>query len=183
MNCSDIPSDSDPVAAVRDDQGSAQDTVRNLMLAGFEMKKLSIVGRSDQSAARPAGLRILSDAAHPIAGAGDFWALVGGLLAGPTLFQMAGIGLLGVAGPFARPLKNALDRAAPSRTPLALASALVSLGACTPCATRYEADVRAGRLLLVVQGSSDDIRSARALLATAASRRAQPAPQPLAQTV
>ncbi len=167
MNADTISNGSDPVVAVHELHTAAEASVRSLSLAGFDMKKLSIIGKGYHTEEHALGFYTIGDRVKTWGGIGGFWGAIWGLLAGPAVFLIPAVGIVAVAGPFGLALVAALEGAVVVGGLSALAAALVGLGLSKNLAIKYEADVKADRFLVIVHGSADDISRARAILANA----------------
>jgi hypothetical protein len=165
-------SDTDPVIAVYDTHAAAEATIKALSHAGFDMKKLSIIGKGYHTEERALGFYSTGDRIKTWGGIGGFWGAVWGLLAGPALFVIPGVGLVAAAGPFGLALIAAVEGAAVVGGVSALGAALVGLGMSKNQAIKYEADIKANRFLVLVHGSAADIAKARANLETAPATKA-----------
>lgn len=168
-------SSSDPVIAVYDTHTAAEATIKALSRGGFDMKKLSIIGKGYQMEEHALGFYTVGDRIRAWGGIGGFWGAIWGLLVGPAVFLVPPVGLVAVAGPFALALVSALEGAVLIGGLSALGAALASLGMSKKQAVKYEADIKADRFLVIVHGSAEDIGAARAILATTTHPAAVPA--------
>lgn len=164
----------DPVIAVHDTHGGAEAALKALGKAGFDMTKLSIIGRSDRTEAHAHGFYALGDRVRAWGATGGFWGVVWGLLVGSAVFVMPPIGLVAAAGPITLALVAALEGAVVVGGVSALCMALAGAGMSHDQAVKYEADIVADRFLVIVHGSQEDVASARAILAAAAAEPALP---------
>jgi hypothetical protein len=157
--------DTDPVLGVYDNHADAEAAVKALSEAGFDMKKLSIIGKGYHSEEHPMGFYSLGDRVKAWGGIGGFWGAVWGLLAAPAVFVLPRVGLIAVAGPVVLALLGALEGAAVVGGLSALCAALVSLGLSKEKAIRYELDIKADRFLVLVHGTPAEVAWARVALA------------------
>ena len=164
----------DPVIAVHKTHGGAEAAVKALGKAGFDMTKLSIIGRSDRTEAQAHGFYAVGDRVRAWGATGGFWGVVWGLLVGSAVFVMPPIGLVAAAGPITLALVAALEGAVVVGGVSALCVALAGAGMSHDQATRYEADIVANRFLVIVHGSPEEVARARAILAAAAADHALP---------
>lgn len=155
-----------PVIAVYDSHIPAESTIRDLSRAGFDMKKLSIIGKRYRAEEHALGFYSTGDRITASGGTGGFWDAVWSLLAGPAVSVVPQVGLVAAAGPFGLALIAACNSAVVAGGVSALVAALVSLGISKDQAVKYEADVKAHRFLVLVYGSAADIARARSLLGT-----------------
>ena len=154
-----------PVIAVYDTHDEAESAIKTLSRAGFDMKKLSIIGKGYRTEEHAMGFYTAGDRIRTWGRVGGFWGAIWGLLAAPAVFVIPPVGLLAIGGPFVLTLIAALEGAVLLGGLSALGGALVSLGTSRDEAVKYEADVKADRFLIMVHGSADDIRRARDVLA------------------
>jgi hypothetical protein len=132
--------------------------------AGVDRSNLSIVGR-DLSAEKRASAYCLIDGRLTIRSeSGSFWEEIALFLTGWGVFTMPRIGVLLAAGSVATWIAESHRNPGlfPGLTPLG--AGLCSFGVSRGLIPFYEAEVRAGVLLLIVHGSAKDIRQARGSL-------------------
>lgn len=156
-----------PVIAVYDKHPAAEDAIRALSVAGFDMKKLSIVGKGYHSEEHAVGFYTVGDRVRTWGGIGSFWGAIWGLLTGPAIFVIPSVGLVAAGGPFGMALVAAMEGALVVGGLSALGGALAGLGLAKDKVVKYETDIKADRFLVIVHGGADDIARARALLAAA----------------
>ena len=89
-------------------------------------------------------------------GLGAFWGGIWGLLFGAGFFLIPGIGPVLVAGPFLAALVGALESAAVVGGISAVTAGLVSLGIPKESAVKYEAEIKADTLVMVVHGTTEE---------------------------
>jgi hypothetical protein len=156
-----------PVLGVYNAHGRAEQAVKTLRRAGFDIRKLSIVGKGYHSEEYPLGFFTAGDRIKVWGGTGAFWGSLWGMLAGAAFFWLPGIGALGVAGPFVHILVSALEGAAVVGGVGALGGALASMGIPKDSILKYERQIKADNYLLIVHGTADEQRRAREILRTA----------------
>src|SRR6202453_4910585 len=103
--------DTNAVVAVFDTHPEADEAVRELQKSGFDMKKLSVVGKDYHSEEHVVGYYNAGDRMKYWGKAGAFWGGLWGLLFGAAFFWVPGIGPLLVAGPVAAWIIGALEGA------------------------------------------------------------------------
>ncbi|MEA3487270.1 MAG: general stress protein [Thermodesulfobacteriota bacterium] len=99
--------ESDLAVAVYNTHTEAEEAVKKLEKAGFDMKKLSIVGRDYHSEEHVVCYYNVGDRMKAWGKLGAFWGGLWGILFGAAFFIIPGIGPIAVAGPFARALVGA----------------------------------------------------------------------------
>ena len=156
----------DPVVAVCSTHADADVAVRALGRAGFDMKKLSVIGKGYHTTDHAVGFYTMGDRIKTWGGIGGFWGAIWGLLLGPAIFYIPPVGLIAAAGPFVMALVGALEGAAVVGGVSAIGAALVSLGVSKDRAIKYEGEIQADRFVVIVHGTAQDIERARGVLAS-----------------
>ena len=82
----------------------AEAAIRSLSRSGFDVKKLSLVGKGYHSEEPPVGFYTVGDRIKS-------WGGVWGLLLAPAVFFLPGLGLMAMAGPVVAALAGALEGA------------------------------------------------------------------------
>jgi uncharacterized membrane protein len=154
------------VVAVYPDHPSAEEAVRRLIKDGFAMKDVSIVGRDFQVEEEPIGFVSARDFIGVGAGTGAWVGGLFGLLVGAAFLVLLGGGPVIVAGPLSAALLGGLEGALAGAALGALSGALVGLGVPKNQALKYEAQVKAGKFLVVARGTPEKIDRAKTLLTT-----------------
>jgi hypothetical protein len=142
----------------------AEDAIRSLDRSGFDVKKLSIVGKGFHSEEHPVGFYTLGDKVRAWGGVGAFWGGIWGLLLAPAVFFIPGFGLLALAGPVVSVLVGALEGAVVVGGLSAIGAALTQIGVHKEHVIRYETALKADKFLVVVHGNADDLNKARTVL-------------------
>ncbi len=143
----------------------AEEAIRLLSRSGFDVKKLSLVGKGYHSEEHPVGFYTANDRIKSWGGVGAFWGGLWGLLLGPAIFVVPGIGLMAMAGPLVASLVGVLEGAVVVGGLSALGAALTSIGVPKDEVIRYETALKADKFVLMVHGSTDDVAQARSVLA------------------
>jgi hypothetical protein len=158
---------SDSSFIVFDDHQQAEAAIRTLARGGFDLKKLSLLGRGYHSEERPTGFYTVGDRIKSWGATGAFWGSIWGLLLAPAVFVLPGLGLVGMAGPFVSTLVGALEGAVLGGGLSALGAALSQVGVAPDDCIKYEAALKVDKYLLVVHGSAADRAEVRQALAQA----------------
>ena len=158
-------SNPDSAFFVFDTHAAAEDAIRTLGQSGFDMKKLSLVGKGYHSEEKPMGFYTAGDRIKAWGGTGAFWGGIWGLLLAPAVFFLPGLGVVGMAGPIVAALVGALEGAAVVGGLSALGAALTQVGVPKDQVIKYEAALKVDKYLLVVHGSAEDQGKARSVLA------------------
>ncbi|HEX5446990.1 MAG TPA: general stress protein [Pirellulales bacterium] len=157
-------SNANSVVAIFATHDQAERAVRELQKDGFDMKKLSIVGKDYHTEEHVVGYYSTGDRMLYWGKLGAFWGGFWGLLLGSAFFWVPGIGPLVVAGPLVAWIVGALEEAAVVGGLSALGAALFSIGIPKNSVVHYETEVKNGKLLLVAHGTLDDVERAKDLL-------------------
>jgi uncharacterized membrane protein len=152
------------VVAVFESHDQAENAIHKLQKSGFDMQKLSIVGKDYHTEEHVVGYYTTGDRMLYWGKAGAFWGGFWGLLLGSAFFWVPGIGQLLVAGPLVMWIVGALEEAVVVGGLGALGAALYSIGIPKNSVMQYETEVKNGSLLLVVHGTADEVERARDLL-------------------
>ncbi len=152
---------------VFDTHAAAEEAIRTLGQSGFDMKKLSLVGKGYHSEEKPVGFYTAGDRIKSWGGTGAFWGGIWGLLLAPAVFVLPGLGVVGMAGPIVATLVGALEGAVVVGGLSALGAALTQIGVPKDQVIKYEAALKVDKYLLVVHGSAEDQSRAGSVLAQA----------------
>ncbi|GAB3853802.1 hypothetical protein GCM10028822_22980 [Hymenobacter terrigena] len=152
------------VVAVYDTHQAAEAAVKELQQAGYDMRKLSIVGADYEVEEKVLGFYTTGERMKTWGGIGAFWGGIWGLLLGSAMFMLPGIGPLLLAGPVVSALVGALEGAVVVGGVSALGAALVSMGVPEHDALRYEVELKAGKFLLMAHGTAAELERAREAL-------------------
>jgi uncharacterized membrane protein len=167
------------VVAVFGSHDQAEDAIRELQRDGFDMKKLSIVGKDVHTEENVVGYYTTGDRMMYWGKLGAFWGGFWGLLFGSAFFFVPGVGPLLVAGPLVTAIVAALEEAVLVGGFSALGAGLYSIGIPKNSVLQYETEVKNGKLLVVAHGTPEEVDHARTLLnqtqTTARGARAEPA--------
>ncbi len=152
------------IVAIYKSHGEAELTVRELQHAGFDMKKLSIVGCDYHTDEHVVGYYNAGDRMKYWGKAGAFWGGIWGLLFGSALFVIPGIGPLLVAGPLVGWIVGALEGAVVAGGLSALGAGLFSLGIPHDSILQYETALKTGKFLVIAHGTAEDAAHAREII-------------------
>jgi hypothetical protein len=153
--------------AVYDSHSDAERAIRDLAEAGFDMQKLSIVGRDYATEEGVVGYYNTGDRMKAWGKAGAFWGGFWGLLFGSALFVIPGIGPLFAAGPLVAWIVGGLEGATVVGGMSALGAGLFSIGIPKDSVLSYETQIKAGKFVVIAHGTSDELFKGRTVLAGA----------------
>src|SRR5271165_2085267 len=152
------------VVAIFESHDQAEAAIRELQKDGFDMKKLSIVGKDYHTEEHVVGYYTTGDRMLYWGKVGAFWGGFWGLLLGSAFFWVPGVGQLLVAGPMVLWIVGALEEAVVVGGLGALGAALFSIGIPKNSVVKYETEVKNGRLLLVAHGTLEEVERAKDIL-------------------
>ena len=154
------------IVAVYNTHQDAQNAVNELRLAGFDMKKLSIIGREFQTEQHVIGYYNAGDRMKYWGKLGALWGGLGGLLVGTAFFLVPGVGPVLIAGPLAAYIVSAVEGAVVVGGLSVLGAGLLSIGIPKDSILKYEAALKADKFLLVAHGTRDEVQHAREIIRT-----------------
>jgi hypothetical protein len=143
---------------------AAEAAVKELQQSGFDMKKLSIVGRDYHTDEHVVGYYNAGDRMKAWGKTGAFWGGLWGLLFGSAFFVIPGIGPLLVAGPLVSWIVGALEGAVVVGGMSALGAGLVSLGIPENSILQYETALKTDKFVLIAHGSAIETAHAKEVL-------------------
>jgi uncharacterized membrane protein len=149
------------VVAIFESHTQAEDAVRELQRSGFDMKKLSIVGKDYHTDEHVVGYYTTGDRMLYWGKLGAFWGGLWGMLFGSAFFFVPGVGPLLVAGPLVMWIVGALEGAVVTGGITALGAGLYSLGIPKDSVLEYETAVKSGNYVLVAHGTAEDVAKAK----------------------
>jgi uncharacterized membrane protein len=148
------------VVAVYETHTEAENAVRDLQKMGFDMKKLSIVGKNYQMSEDVIGYYTVGDRMKSWGATGAFWGGMWSLLFGSAFFLIPGFGPILAAGPIVAWLVGALESAAVVGGVGVLSAALLSVGVPDDKVIAYETDVKAGRFVVIAHDAHNPLDQA-----------------------
>ena len=150
------------VYATHDEADAA---IKSLQKSGFDMKKLSIVGKDFRTMEHAVGYYNTGDRVKFWGKTGAFWGGLVGILFSSAFLVIPVVGHIIVLGPLVSAIIGGLEGAAVGSSTSALFAALVGLGIPKDSVIQYENDVKAGRFLVLAQGTPEEVNRAKGLLA------------------
>jgi hypothetical protein len=159
-------SDTNAVIGVYDNHTAAEDAVRELQKSGFNMKKLSIVGKDYHTDEQVVGYYNAGDRMKYWGKQGAFWGGFWGLLFGAAFFWVPAIGPVLVGGPLVASIVAGLENALVVGGLSAIGAGLYSIGIPKDSIVTYETALKAGQFLVVAHGTSAETAKAKDILGT-----------------
>jgi hypothetical protein len=142
----------------------AEQAIQSLNRAGFDMKKLSLVGKGYHTEEHPIGFYTAGDRIKTWGGMGAFWGGIWGLLFAPAVFFLPGLGLMAMAGPIVAALVGGLEGAVVVGGISALGAALTQIGVPKDQVIKYETALKVDKYVLLVHGSAEEVAKMHTLL-------------------
>ena len=144
---------------------AAEDAVKSLQRAGFDMTRISIIGRDYSTEEHVAGFFNAGDRARFFGKLGAFWGGLVGILFGVAFLFVPIVGHVVVLGPLAAAIVGGVEGAVVVGGASAIVGALSALGVPKDSVLRYETAIKANQFLLIVHGDAAEVQRARDLLA------------------
>jgi hypothetical protein len=142
----------------------AENAVKELQRSGFNMKKLSIVGKDYHAEEHVVGYYNAGDRMNFWGKRGAFWGGLWGILFGSAFFLIPGIGPLVVAGPLVSAIVGGLEGAVIVGGLSALGAGLYSIGIPKDSILEYETAIKSEKFVVVVHGAADELAKAKDIL-------------------
>ena len=142
----------------------AEEAVKALSKSGYDVKKLSIIGKGYHTEETPIGFYTMGDRIKSWGGMGAFWGSIWGLLIAPAVFFLPGFGLVAMAGPIVATLVAALEGAVLVGGVSAIGAALMQIGVPKDQVMKYETALKVDKYVLMVHGSVEEQDKARTVL-------------------
>ena len=152
------------VVAIFKSHTEAETAVKELQQAGFDMKKLSIIGRDYHTDENVVGYYNTGDRMKYWGKLGAFWGGLWGILFGSAIFMVPGMGPLLVAGPLVGWIVGALEGAVVVGGLSALGAGLYGMGIPKDSILQYETAVKSGKYVLIAHGSDAETVHAREVI-------------------
>jgi hypothetical protein len=160
----------EPFVAIYSTHREAEDAVKELQKAKFDMKQLSIIGRDYHSEENVVGYYNAGDRMKYWGKAGAFWGGIWGLLIGTAFFWVPGVGQVLVAGPLVSAILSALEGAAALGGLNVIGAGLYSLGIPKDSVVQYETALKASKFVVVARGTPEELSRAKDVLCRIAAR-------------
>jgi hypothetical protein len=159
-------SEHNAVVGVYTSHPKAEAAVKELQNAGFDMQKLSIVGKDYHTEEHVIGYYNAGDRMQFWGKRGAFWGGLWGLLFGSAFFLIPGIGPIIVFGPLVGWIVAALEGAVVVGGLSALGAGLYSIGIPKDSIVEYETALKSDKFLVMAHGTADEVATAKRILET-----------------
>jgi len=154
------------VVAIYNSHTEAEASIKELQRSGFDMKKLSIVGKDYHTEEQVVGYYNTGDRMKVWGKLGAFWGGFWGLLFGSAFFMIPGIGPIVVLGPLVGWIVAGLEGAVVVGGLSALGAGLFSIGIPKDSVVKYEAALKSDKFLVLTHGTADEVAKAKSILDT-----------------
>ena len=142
----------------------AEAAVKELQKSGFDMKKLSVVGKDYHTEENVVGFYNAGDRMKFWGKLGAFWGGLWAILFGSAFFVIPGLGQLVVLGPLVMIIVGALEGALVTGGLTALGAGLYSIGIPKDSIIKYETALKSDKFLVIAHGSAGDVARAKSIL-------------------
>jgi hypothetical protein len=144
----------------------AEAAIKKLTAAGFDMKKLSVVGNGYHTDEKVVGFYNMGDRVKFWGSRGAFWGGLWSLFLGGIFIATPLMGPVIALGYFAVEAVAAVEGAVVIGGLSALGAALYGIGIPKDSVVRYETAIKADDFLVMVHGTADEMTRAKAILGT-----------------
>src|SRR5271167_1464827 len=158
--------DTNAVIAVYENHSAAEAAVKQLEKSGFDMRKLSVVGKDYHTDEQVVGYYNAGDRMKYWGKWGAFWGGFWVLLFGAAFFWVPAIGPVLVGGPLVASIVAGLENAVVVGGLSAIGAGLFSIGIPKDSIVTYETAVKAGQFLVIAHGTASEASKARNILST-----------------
>ena len=152
------------VVAIYATHPEAEAAIKELQQSGFDMKKLSIVGRDYHTDEHVVGYYNACERMQYWGKSGAFWGGIWGMLFGSAFLLIPGIGPLVLAGPLVGWIVAALEGAVVVGGLSAIGAGLYSLGIPKNSIVQYETALKAGKFVVIAHGTPEEATHARDII-------------------
>jgi hypothetical protein len=159
-------SDNKAMVAIYNTHAEAESAIKELQRSGFDIKKLSIVGKEYHSEEHVTGYYNAGDRMKYWGKMGAFWGGIWGLLFGAAFFVIPGIGPVLTAGPLVTWIVGALEGAIVVGGLSAIGAGLYSIGIPKDSVLKYETAIKGDKFLLLAHGTADEVTRAKDIIQT-----------------
>ena len=146
----------------------ADAAVKELQKSGFDMKKLSVVGKDYHTEENVVGFYNAGDRMKFWGKLGAFWGGLWAILFGSAFFVIPGVGQLVVLGPLVMIIVGALEGAVVTGGLTALGVGLYILGIPRDSIVKYETALKSDKFLVIAHGTTGDVAKAKSILESTA---------------
>jgi len=157
-------SEKNAAVAICNTHTEAEQVVKELQKSGYDMKKLSIVGKGYHTEEDVVGYYNTGDRMKKWGKLGAFWGGLWGILFGSAFFFIPGIGPIVAGGPLVSSIVGGLEGAAAVGGLTAIGAGLFGIGIPKNSVLNYETALKTDKYLVVAHGTSDEVARAKEML-------------------
>jgi uncharacterized membrane protein len=154
----------DVTVAIFNTHTEADQAIKELQKSGYDMKKLSIVGKDYHTEEDVVGYYNTGDRMKKWGKIGAFWGSLWGILFGSAFFMIPGIGPIVMGGPLVAAIVAGLEGAITIGGLSALGAGLYSIGIPKDSVIKYETAIKADKFLVIAHGTADEVAKAKKIL-------------------
>jgi len=154
------------MVAVYNTHTEAETAIKELQRSGFDIKKLSIVGKDYHSEEHVTGYYNVGDRMQYWGKMGAFWGGIWGMLFGAAFFAIPGIGPVLIAGPLVSWIVGALEGVSVVGGLSAIGAGLYSIGIPKDSVLKYETVMKQDKFLLLAHGTAGEVTRAKDIIQT-----------------
>ena len=143
----------------------AEQTIHSLQKFGFDITKLSLIGKGYHSDEHPVGFYTTGDKIATWGSNGAFWGTIWGMLMAPAVFFLPPLGVVAMAGPIVSVLVSGMEGAVVVGGLSAIGAALSRIGVAKDQIIKYETALKVDKYVLMVHGTAEDVEKAKSILA------------------
>ncbi|CAK0755228.1 Permease [Gammaproteobacteria bacterium] len=159
-----MPENNSSAVGVFRNHQDAENAVKELQRSGYDMRKLSVVGKDYHTEENIIGYYNIGDRMAVWGKYGLFWGWIWGLLFGSAFFIIPGIGPIMAGGPLVSWMLGAFETAVVTGGLTALGGALSSIGIPRDSVLQYETAIKSSKFLLIVHGTVQEVERAKNVL-------------------
>ncbi len=168
MNQAEPTANFEKNVTVYDTHIEAEAAIRAIEKSGFDMTKVSVVGKNYKIQAETVGYHSTGIGLEACDETGSFW----GSMFGPVSFWVPGIGPLLAAGPIVAWIVGAQECFVIVGGLSVLGTALFSLGIRKHKVSEYETQIQAGKFVVIAHDAQDELANSKAALEAPARQEA-----------
>ena len=154
----------DAAVASFNSHAAAEAAIKSLTAEGFDIKKLSVIGKGYHTEEKPIGFYNTGDRVKLWGANGAIWGGLWGLFMGGLFVTVPVIGPVFVVGYLAAIAATALESALVVGGLSAIGAALFSIGIPHNSVVRYDSLIKADKFLVVAHGTAEEIKRAKVSL-------------------
>lgn len=154
------------VVATFNTHTETEEAVKKLQQGGFDLKKLSIVGKDDNAEEHVVGYYNTRDHIKYWGELGAFWGNLWKLLSDSAVFFIPGLGPVVIAGPLITWITRAIEGVLVVGGLSVIGAAFYSVGIPKDSILRYEESLKANKFILVFHDRNEEVEKVCAILRT-----------------